>query len=293
MRRFLAFFFAIFLCTGLYAQSWDAALDQYEQLSEECIHLRQRSLSGEKVPGDALIPLLNQLSSLRKTLQAPDGNMNPEQKMRFEAIRSRYDAAFGNRRTVAAVPSRQPDPFLSRAFLPPVQETGRPSPAPVLEETAPQASPLHISALLYVGIPALNPGLMLGLSKGGWGGFLKGSTTLSPVRASYVCNADGTTDSGYIWTSGKEAKKHFSVTAGGTYSPLPFLGIYAGAGYGKRSLFWEDSGGNWAQVQDRNTAGVAVDAGLLFTWKHFTALAGISTIGMMHVAGEVGVGVRF
>ena len=134
---------------------------------------------------------------------------------------------------------------------------------------------------------------MLTVSKGRWGGFLKGSITLTAVRPSYSCLADGTTDTGYIWTSGEEAVKRFSITAGGTFTPLSFLSVYAGAGYGKHQLLWEDTGGNWARVQDRSTAGVAVDVGVLFTWKHFTALAGISTIGMRHVAGEVGVGVRF
>lgn len=210
------------LCVSLHAQSWDAALDQYEQISEECIRLRQRSLSGEKVSGNALIPLLNQLASLRKTLQASGGNMNPEQKRRFESIRNRYDSAFGTRRPMAVVPCKTPDPVLSQASLPPVPETGRPSPEPVRERLVSPAFSLHVSALLYVGIPNINPGLMLTASKGRWGGFLKGSTTVKSVRASYTCLADGTTDGGYVWTTGKEAAKCFSITAGGYVFTLVF-----------------------------------------------------------------------
>ena len=293
MKRFPAYFLALFLCTALHAQSWDAALDQYEQISEECIRLRERSLNGEKISGNALVPLLNQLSSLRKTLQATGGNMTPEQKRRFEFIRSRYDSAFGTRREIAAIPCMEPDPLLSRALSPPVMEIVRPSPEPVREGRLPQAFHFHVSALLYVGIPDINPGLMLRLSKGRWGGFIKGSATLAPMRASYSCRADGTTGTGYIWTTGKAATKHFSATAGATYSPLPFLSVYTGAGWGKHQLFWEDTAGQWAVVRDRSLSSVAADAGLVLTWKHWSAMAGASTIGFKTLSAELGAGYRF
>ena len=293
MKRFLAYFLAFFLCTVLNAQSWDAALDQYEQISEECIRLRERSLSGEKISGNALVPLLNQLSSLRKTLQAAGGNMTPEQKRRFESIRNRYDSAFGTRKAIAAIACKKPDPLLSRALLPPVMETGRPSPEPVREGRVPQAFPFHVSALLYVGIPDINPGLMLRLSKGRWGGFIKGSATVTSIRPLYSCRADGTTDAGFIWTTGKEATKHFSVTVGATYSPRPFLSVYTGAGWGKHQLFWEDTAGQWAVVRDRSLSNVAVDAGLILTWKHWSVMAGASTIGFQTLSAELGVGYRF
>ena len=45
------------------------APDQYEQISEACIRLRQKAQEGEKVSGSALVPLLNQLSDLRISLQ--------------------------------------------------------------------------------------------------------------------------------------------------------------------------------------------------------------------------------
>ena len=293
MKRLLAYFAAVFLCTAALGQSWDAALDQYEQISEACIRLRQKAQGGEKVSGNALVPLLNQLSNLRKSLQTASGNMTGEQRERFKAIRSRYDAAFGSRKAVAAVPCRKPDPLLSRATLPPVPETGRPSPEPRHRPLTVPATPFHVSALLYVGIPDFCPGLLLSFSKGKWGGFVKGSVSLASMRASYACYADGATDSGYIWTTGKEAAKRFSIAAGGIFSPLDFLSVYAGAGYGKRQLLWEDTAGKWAFVRDRSVSGVALDAGALFSWRHLSLLAGVSLVGFKSVCAEVGIGYRF
>lgn len=293
MKHFLAYFVAVLLCVSLHAQSWDAALDQYEQISEECIRLRQKSLSGEKVSGNALVPLLNQLATLRKSLQTAGGNMNVEQKRRFESIRNRYDVAFGVRKPVEAVFYKEPDPILSQASMPPVPETDRPSPEPVRKAFEVPVSPIRVSAILFAGIPDLNPGLLLAVSKGRWGGFLKGSSTVTAVRPSYSCYADGTTDTGYIWTSGKEAVKRFSITAGGTFSPLSFLSVYAGAGYGARRLFWEDAAGEWATVRDRCVSGITVDAGFLFSWRHLSVMAGASAIGLKAFSAELGIGFRF
>lgn len=293
MKHFLAYFVAVFLCVSLHAQSWDAALDQYEQISEECIRLRQKSLSGEKVSGNALVPLLNQLATLRKSLQTAGGNMSVDQKRRFESIRSRYDAAFGVRKPVEAVFYKEPDPILSQASMPPVPETDRPSPEPVRKAFEVPVSPIRVSAILFAGIPDLNPGLLLAVSKGRWGGFLKGSSTVTAVRPSYSCYADGTTDTGYIWTSGKEAVKRFSIAAGGTFSPLSFLSVYAGAGYGARRLFWEDAAGEWAAVRDRSASGITVDAGVLLSWHHLSVMAGASAVGLKSLSAELGIGYRF
>ena len=288
MKHLIAYLTVLLLCTGvLHAQDWDRALDQYEQICDQCIALRNRSLAGEKVAATEAAPLLAQLSTLRQTLRQADGTMTEAQQERYTAIRRRYEAAFGMRQEPISAIEAVPYFPLLPSVLPALKT---PQPVPLAYTPRPGVT---MTAALYVRFPDGAPGLMVGVSRGRWGGFVKGSCSFAWPRAAYDCHSDGTTDGGYIWTSGKESSKRYSVVAGGTFSPLPFLGVYAGAGYGKRTLFWEDTGGNWARVQDRSMAGAAVDVGVLFTWKHFTALAGISTIGMRHVAGEVGVGVRF
>ena len=293
MKRLAAYFFVYFLCTGLWAQekNWDGALDQYEQICNECISLRSRLMAGESVSSAAVSQLLEQLAALRKTLQQADGGMTREQRQRYESIRRRYDLAFGNRtQLLHAVPFR-PFPFL----LPVIPETDRPSPEPTYPEpiSSPEKRALKWSGYLFVSMPDWAPGVMGTVTSGKWGVFVMGSSTLGWQTADYSCYIDGTTDTGYIWTTGEEKKTRFSVTAGGLFSPLPFLSIYAGAGYGSRTLFWQDTSGRWAQVKDRSSSGLALDGGLLLSWKHLSFQLGVSTIHFSAPAAEVGLGLRF
>ena len=39
--------------------------------------------------------------------------------------------------------------------------------------------------------------------------------------------------------------------------------LYAGAGYGLRTLCWKDADGAWARVSDRSVHGLAFDTGLV------------------------------
>lgn len=295
MKRLVAYFCLCLLCTALWAQekNWNGALDQYEEICNECISLRSRSMAGERVSSASVSQLLGQLATLRKTLQQAGGEMTREQRLRYDSIRRRYDRAFGNRtEPLHAVPFRS-FPYL----LPVVPETDRPSPVPTYPGPAvSQEKPtLTWAGYLFVCIPDWAPGVMATVSSGKWGAYVKGSSTLVSQKADYSCYADGTTDTGYIWTTGEEKRTRFSVTAGGLFSPLPFLSIYAGAGYGSRTLFWKDTSGRWAQVKDRSSAHIALDAGLLFSWKHFSVMTGVSTIGFNHpmTEAEIGVGWRF
>lgn len=293
MKRFLAYFLACLLCPVLYAQSWDEALDQYEQICGECIRLRRQSSRGETVAATSILPLLNQLASLRKTLQAADGSMSPAQKSRFEAIRRRYDEIFDPGKSVPAVPRKCPDPLLNPKILLTAPEKKLSVPEHALAPVSVSTTHRKGTVMACADIPCWAPGLFFSLSKGKWGGFLKGSVTLRLEKASYSCYADGTTDAGYIWTSGNEVQKRFSIAAGGLYAPWPFLRFYAGAGYGCRQLLWEDSSGAWAKVKDRSGAGVVVDAGVIFCWKHLAVMTGISTVGLQGPAAELGVGYAF
>ena len=289
VRRFIAYFLAVFLCVNLYAQGWDAALDRYEQICEECIGLRARAAAGEKIASSEITSLLGQLSSLRKTLSEARGKMTASQMLRYETIRGRYEDAFGERRkTVDAVPYAVP----VLPLLPKIPETDRPSPEPSLPPFR-EPVPLRYGAFIYTSIPDWSLGAMAALSKGRWGGFLKGAFPVGAPRATYDCFSDGTTPSGYIWTSGRERMSRFSITAGATFAPLPFLSVYAGAGYGARTLLWEDAAGKWASVRDRAAKGLAVDAGIILTFNRFSILAGASGIAFRTLSAELGLGLIF
>lgn len=289
VKRFIAYFLAFFLCISLYAQSWDAALDLYEQICNESIGLRSRIAAGEKVSSSAVTSLLGQLSSLRKTLGEAEGKMTPSQVARYNMIRGRYEDAFGERlKRMEAIP--HPEPIV--VTLPRVQETILPIPKHTFTPFR-EPVPLRYGVLVYTSIPDLSLGAMATLSKGRWGGFLKEASSVGAPRATYDCFSDGTTPTGYIWTSGRERINRFSITSGATYSAWPFLSVYAGAGYGVRTLLWEDSAGKWASVQDLAAKGLALDAGIILSFSHFSIMAGASSIAFRTVSAEVGLGLSF
>ena len=71
-----------------------------------------------------------------------------------------------------------------------------------------------------------------------------------------------------------------------------WLDIYAGLGYGRHQVLWQDIDGNWATV-GQGLKGVCAEAGVLTSWKHFTFGAGISTISFRSLTPTLSVGINF
>ena len=74
---------------------WDKVLDRYEALCNQCIDLKLRAESGEKVSGAEFSRLIGNLNNLRKLLREDSGSMSPAQRSRFSRIRDRYANVFG------------------------------------------------------------------------------------------------------------------------------------------------------------------------------------------------------
>lgn len=74
---------------------WDKVLDRYEALCDQCIDLKIRAESGEKVSGAEFSRLIGNLNNLRKLLREDSGSMSPAQRSRFSRIRDRYSNVFG------------------------------------------------------------------------------------------------------------------------------------------------------------------------------------------------------
>lgn len=74
---------------------WDKVLDRYEALCDQCIDLKLRAESGEKVSGAEFSRLVGNLNNLRKLLREDSGSMSPAQRSRFSRIRDRYSNVFG------------------------------------------------------------------------------------------------------------------------------------------------------------------------------------------------------
>lgn len=74
---------------------WDKVLDRYEALCNQCIDLKLRAESGEKVSDAEFSRLIGNLNNLRKLLREDSGSMSPAQRSRFSRIRDRYSNVFG------------------------------------------------------------------------------------------------------------------------------------------------------------------------------------------------------
>ena len=298
MKRFrpisLSFFLMLLAGFPLSAQNamdWDAALDNYDDICTQCISIREQIQSGEAVGSGVLGGLLNRLSELRKTLSGAKGAMSFDQQRRFDAIRERYARAFN--------PALLPDTSIRLDGAPAARlDTGWPVPPPDPPADADVLRrgfhPLwHPAVHAFVSLPVWAPGLMFTVDNTRWGLYAKGCVSPSPARGDYSCRSDGVSDEGIIWTTGKERRFRYGASAGAIGFPLPCLGLYAGGGYGRTSVFWEDTSRRWAEVEDLTVKGPVLDAGALFRWKRLSVFAGASTVAFRSWSADAGVGVRF
>ncbi len=159
--------------------------------------------------------------------------------------------------------------------------------------TRPRRQPIGIGVSVIYSFPKSAFGAMIDFERFNWGGYVKATTNLKGSISSYNCHSDGTIDGGYIWTSGNVKRSQLTITAGPEYRILEWLRVYAGLGYGKRILLWEDMSGRWAKVTDFSYQGVCADAGTQFGLSRWRLTAGVSTISFKTLSCELGVGFCF
>lgn len=177
-----------------------------------------------------------------------------------------------------AIPPVSP-PIRFRASTPPVTET----------EHAWQWS---IITLADIG-PTPSFGCMLVSSSRVIGGYVSMRSNFIMEKTAYSCQNDGTTDFGYIWTTGKAKGSRWVAGAGLTVRIATPLRLFAGSGYGSRSLLWEDDSSRWARVDDLSVRGITAECGLLYDFHRFTAAAGISSTGFRQCSVLLGCGYSF
>mgnify|MGYP007070306293 CR=1 FL=1 len=338
MRTLLSYILllaALSFGTAAWAQSdrWDRALDSYQTICDRCILLREQSLRGEEISAEELRSLLEQVSSLRASLQKGSGSMSKAQKERFKRIRDRYTEAFTGQSHLMDGPTlkvARPEMDLPRVEWSPAlrQSSGTAQILRSAQNDNPHVSlgsaqndNPHVSLGSaqndsYLCHPEgakrpkdLLPGLTI---LGGWrpqslsygamatlggqriGAYVKGRSNFKgQTEAAYSCLSDGTSDGAPIWTTGKESHTEWALGAGGIFRLSKAFGLYAGSGYGLSETLWEDASGKWAKVDDHSAKGICADAGIIFTKSHFQASAGLSTIALKNPTLEIGLGIRF
>ena len=194
--------------------------------------------------------------------------------------RIEVEHTFSRRDTVVVIPGSREE-GVTRVHL---QKTATPKPG----------SPLRGFALAQFGVyPDFSYGLLVGLGGRSWGGYLQADSNFRSVTPAYDCQSDGTTAFGVIWTSGAREVSRLAVTGGFWYSCTDWLTLRAGAGYGHRTVCWQDTQQAWARVKDYSAAGFAADMGLIFHLGHFALSLGGEAIAFRQYSISLGAGFSF
>lgn len=302
--RHIALFLSLFLSFAVganaFAQtgedSYDKALDEYESLLNDALKMKEKASSGDQIPQYEIYALSSRLYSIRKSLSEAGGAMSEIQKSRLAAIK-RFYAAAENGSKVSSTPWVRPMEF--KSVLSSTSES-----AFLLPDPEPSAKPLHSHPFALVtcsGLDAVVPGVRLGVAKKRFGAYLSASFSPGRRAADYDCLQDGTIPAGgSIYTTGKTSVWHYSLSAGGLWLPFYFggrdfasAGFYAGAGYGSRSLYWEDIDGRWARVSDCSDKGLLAEAGAILFRGRLAFSIGVRSTAFKHLDAELGMGVRF
>ena len=128
------------------------------------------------------------------------------------------------------------------------------------------------------------------------GGYIKAKYSFSNTPSDdFECNDVGMSgeDGEVQWYTGKTEKSRLSVT-GGIVQRLwkPFY-LYAGVGYGTRTLVWETVGGKWGKNKDHSLEGVEAEIGGILSAGPMVFSLGLQTNSFKYLEGNLGIGVIF
>lgn len=138
--------------------------------------------------------------------------------------------------------------------------------------------------------PQTSFGLTVGQVKQ-WGWYASVMTNFNFSKADLTCDENGLIEDAPLAYSFKEkVTSRWSVTAGGLCKLGCPLYLYAGVGYGKRTLLWKLDDGRLAEPSSGTYKGVSFDAGLMAHIKGFSVSAGVTTIGTGYMEFKAGIG---
>lgn len=136
-------------------------------------------------------------------------------------------------------------------------------------------------------------GVMVGVVRK-FGPYIKAKYDFKNNSTDLNCTNEGLNEAGQeVWFSGRKKHTRMSVTAGGIMRIALPLYVYAGAGYGYRTLAWETVEGNWAKNLNNSYDGFEFETGLVYRYTNYAISAGIQTNQFKFCELNVGVGIMF
>ena len=129
------------------------------------------------------------------------------------------------------------------------------------------------------------------------GAYVKFRSDFGSASADLECDDSGALTSGGEGTpyykEGVTQKARLSVTAGYLRQLWKPVYLYAGAGYGSRTLAWETVEGELVKNTDHSAVGVAAELGVIGRLGKFALSVGFHTVNFKHHEVTVGVGIIF
>ena len=322
LRHILCGIFLFLLASGLYGQpkmvtkhEMDERMNRYELLCKECLDLKALVSEGKRISRAYASGMIADFVAMNREIKEDSASLSPLQQRRFEMINHWFST--GNRPMAmdhvqmsrirpalagkaVCMNSRQEDVVLTILPYPSVPGNDNindvdDSVTEHFGETQNKGMSFYVMASFSLPV---SYGVMAGLKKSGkgidWGGYTRFRSNFRFTEASYSCFSSGTIDNGYAFMgNGNSRKSDLMVTAGVLAGLAPWLDIYAGAGYGQTVLLWQDIEDSWASVSDFTYKGMALEAGLITSWRRLCLGIGISTVNFRTASLDLSVGMRF
>lgn len=141
---------------------------------------------------------------------------------------------------------------------------------------------------------AMSYGLTIGWAKR-FGVYLKGRSNFKFTKTQIECNSSGEAadGNGWYWMTGESQVSRLNATGGLLVYAGRGIYLYAGGGYGSRTLAWKTTDGQWAKITDYSFSGVALDLGLMAKFGPVSVSLGANCTSFKYLEPELGVGVIF
>lgn len=171
----------------------------------------------------------------------------------------------------------------------PQQHSGKPS-AP-----KPERQTFIMANAAYNTAPQFSFGLTVGqVKRFGW--YVNFMTNFNFTKGDFKCNDNGypieSSPSSYTLI-GESSSSRLNLTAGAVLRCAKPFCLYLGTGYGKRSLLWKTSDGNYATVDAHSYQGLAIDAGAMLHFDGFSLSLGTTSVGFGYWEAKLGIGFNF
>ena len=156
----------------------------------------------------------------------------------------------------------------------------------------------------YSVAPQVNYGVMIGQMYRGVGWYVSGkSNFVFGIKSTLFCEQGGFVGEYKPFYNGEKITSSFIANGGVMLNFLEWskvtknkfntVGLYLGAGYGKREVYWHTLDSQWVLYNPSSSSGMSVDTGVFGSIYGVTLSAGITTIAFQYAELTVGLGYIF